>query len=129
MTILFGVCGFPLDDKKSEEFLSSMILLGCRVTMVWMRKGVKLHADEAKAAKWIAMMAQLLRLDRMTPGEASAVVGRLQYAASVLTDKCGRVYLRAFHVQIHVPMKGNRISPWLRHSMMWWSAFLKERMD
>ena len=39
-----------------------------------MRKGVKLHVDEAKAAKWIAMMVQQLKLDRMTPGDASAMV-------------------------------------------------------
>ena len=53
-----------------------------------MQKAIRLHLDEAM--KWIKDMAEALSLDRLEPGEASSMVGRLQFAGDgIKRGVCG----------------------------------------
>ena len=52
MAICFDAFGLPLDSRKSEAFMTALNILGARVTISWMRQGVRLALSEDKLKRW-----------------------------------------------------------------------------
>ena len=100
-----------------------MTLLGCQITLDWMKKGFYLCVEEQKAAKRIQAINEFLVRGRMTSAEASQMVGRLGWSTQAVNDRCGRAFLRAFYAQTNAPLKGDAISMRLRRSLRFWRWF------
>ena len=52
------------------------------------------------------------------------LVGRLQWALALYTNRCGRAYCKPLHAAIHSPMPGFVLSLWCRRALLWFQTFL-----
>ena len=69
--------GFGIDDGRSEDFMSLMIVLGARIQVVRAERRITSRSDEAKATKWAGMLMIMLRVTRLSPDVSLKMAGRL----------------------------------------------------
>jgi hypothetical protein len=78
-----------------------------------------------KIQNWVREMQEALDTDFYPPALAMKMAGRLQWTASLCSDKVERAWIKAIHCQIHSPTPGFRVSQWLRRSSQWWIEYLR----
>ena len=81
-------------------------------------KGYKRRPAKAKIPKWRAAILQALADDRLAPGAASKLAGRLAWGGSHLFNRLGRAMLRAIFDQ--KTRRDGRMSADLRRALAWW---------
>ena len=125
--LMCAAFGFPADPAKSECLQQAMVVLGAKVTINWMRLAVNLCVAPEKLERWVEVMDEALVTGTMTPGTVEKMLGRLTWSSILLANKVGRAFLKPFHAQIRAPMRGARISTWLRRSLVWFKVFLRKQ--
>ena len=113
-SILASLLGFPTDPAKDSDQCSSMIVLGACCTADFSRKVLNTHVEPAKAAKYLELLRGVLVAGTLAPGDASKLAGRLSFSVTVTGNRVGRAYIKPFYAQMHAPLPGNDLSPWLR---------------
>ena len=106
------------DDKTDVG--ERLIILGVDITLSC--KGFTCAPAELKVTKWLTLIDEFLKSDRMLPGEASKMAGRLSWACSQLFKRFGRAMLRPIFDQ--QSRRDGRISGELRKCLVWWKEVL-----
>jgi hypothetical protein len=104
-------------DEKVKAGLE-MEVLGLHVSHY--KEGVNVRVTEKNAKEWAAMIQTALKEEKLSPGTASKLAGRLSFAAQHTFKRAGRAALRALFRQQYDPMLGSRLSNELRLSLQWW---------
>ena len=99
VAIVAAAMGLPLDDRKTCLLQASMVLLGARLTVSWMRRSVTICLEEEKAHRWSMELLQAVLTGFLDAGAASKLVGQLQFGASMASNRVGRAWLKALHAQ------------------------------
>ena len=74
--------------------------------------------------KWVLQIQDVLETGKLTPGQASKLAGKLQWACQHMFHRVGRATLRPLYDQCR---GGNgKIGPGLRAALEWWLAILSE---
>ena len=103
------------DDKTACG--STLCVLGVDITIS--NKGFRCRPSRDKAERWRNMIVEALECDKLRPGDASKLAGRLSWACSQLFRKFGRAMLRVLFDQR--TRHDGTVSPELRRALKWWS--------
>ena len=78
---------------------------------------------EAKKEAWLFQLNEALASDQLSPGDASKLHGRLNFACQKVFGKVGRAAMRPIcHRQTQQGV--SRLGPALRSALVWWRRFL-----
>ena len=106
-----------IEDKKLEHG-NPLTILGV---------DVKVNSDEvivwptqAKLDTWKKELEDCKERGVMSPGLASKMAGRLNFAAQNCFKRFGRAMIRPFYAQQYAPSRNNGCSPTLLSAMNWW---------
>ena len=70
VTLLCKLLGFNTDADKSDDYQSSMVVLGSRVEISWSEQRATARVDEIKATKWTSILQKILVNQRLSPENA-----------------------------------------------------------
>lgn len=87
------------------------------------RRGFKCKPTKHKTRRWRRTMKEALADNRLPPGEASKLAGRLSWGASSLFRKLGRAMIRPIFDQ--KTRRDGKIAPELARALEWWIAVLE----
>ena len=68
-----------------------MVVLGVQVQIL--PEGIRIRLDDAKRDKWLKQIHEALKGEKLRPGEASKLAGRLNFASSACFKRGGRTLL------------------------------------
>ena len=119
MKIIMAGFGLDLDPKKCEGFMDVIVILGAEIEVNSARLVVTIGAAPDKVARWLADIETYLSDSRLTPSYAMKLVGGLQWALAIYTNRCGRAYCKPLHAAIHSPMPDFVLSLWCRRALLW----------
>ena len=86
-------------------------------------RGYKCKPSADKASRWKETIQACLAVERLWPGEASKLAGRLAWAGSHLFNRLGRAMLRPLFDQ--KSRRDGHIAAELRRSLQWWDKVLE----
>ena len=124
LDVVASLWGLRVEPDKTENDMSSMLLLGSRITIDCERGAVSVDIDEEKAETWSESIRTALIEDRLESGDAAKMAGRMSFTVTITHDKVGRPFVRPLYRQQHAPTPGGVLTPWLRQSLVFWLAFL-----
>jgi hypothetical protein len=73
--VIHVLLGWDLDKHKEETGASQMTGLGVEVSILNKDRAIRLHISEARIAKWMATIAEILRQERLTAADAKKLAG------------------------------------------------------
>jgi hypothetical protein len=124
-TMLSDIMGYPCEEKKSEDGVFSLNVLGATVAYDMADLSVTTVIEKAKAAKWSKYIAKHLGEGSMPPGAAEKMAGRVQAAVTMSQNKVGRAFVKPLYMQVYDPRP--EITPLLQASLHWWMNYLEIR--
>ena len=98
-----------------------VVILGISVEIG--ERGFKLLPAPRKVRKWLTRIEEILDEDRLDPGEASKLAGRLSWACAQAFKQFGRANLRPLFDQ--VSRRDGAMNDELRSSLRWWTHVLR----
>ena len=96
MSQLCTLLGLALDEEKSEDLMTSMVVLGSRIQVIWEDRRVTSRIDEAVAKKWSEMLKAILDKRQLHPDAALKMAGLLGAAVTCSLDRVGRAFVKPF---------------------------------
>ena len=91
MSILTDLLGVTCDAAKSVDWASMMVVLGIQINVCWARKLVTMVIQEAKALCWKGLLGAVLLEERLDPGPAAQVAGKLAFAVTAGAGRIGSI--------------------------------------
>ena len=125
LDLLASLLGLPLDSAKSVTKVTSMLLLGARLSTSTVSMDVVIAVAEDKAAKWDKDLSDILENQCCDPVKAGKMAGRLSFLVTTAADKIGRAYIRPFYAQSAEPLAGNAASPLMSRSASFFRHYLR----
>ena len=116
--LLFGQSA--LADRKLD-FGASLVVLG--VEIKFSREGYECRPSVDKVRKWLSCILEAIRTGILTPGDASKLAGRLQWACQHMFHRIGRAMLRPLYNQIRG--RSGKVYPELMSVLSWWVDILR----
>jgi hypothetical protein len=105
---------------KAEKVESGLELNVLGLHVSYDKQGMNVRVTDKKASEWSATIRTALKEEKLSPGTASKLAGRLSFAAQHTFKRAGRAALRALFRQQYDPMMGSKLSNELRLSLQWW---------
>ena len=103
-----------IENRKCDHG-NPMAILGVSVCVT--QFGFTFIPDEAKVTKWSRQIAEALRTNRLTGGEASKLSGRLSWASQHIFRRVGRAFLYPIYKQKRA--RHSTINDELRLALTW----------
>ncbi len=100
----------------------SLCILGVELRLA--KKGFQCRPAIHKIKKWLKVIERALQDDRLLPGDASKLAGRLAWGCSRLFRKLGRAMLRPIFNQ--KCRRDGKFSAELKRALLWWKAVLTQ---
>ena len=102
--------GWQTDERKTEHG-PTLVVLGVQVAVD--QEAFHCHLPEDKRIRWQKKLERSLRENRLLPGTATKLAGRLQWANTCIFHKCGR----AIKGRLHYPhMKHMHVELWINYA-------------
>ena len=115
--VLLG-SGSVADGKM--EWGQCLCILGVQLRLGW--NGFVCRPAPVKVKAWCALLDKYLLEDKLNPGEAAKLAGRLSWGCSQLFKCFGRAFLRPIFDQS--TRRDGRMSNDLRRALQWWRQVL-----
>ncbi len=128
LAVLMSLVGTSVDPGKGARRMLDMILLGAQLLLDRCRASFSVKVAEAKARKWACQLRQHLQTGLMSAGQASKAAGKLSFSLTITANRCGRAFIKYFHMQQHAPLPGGCMSAGLSSAALWFVAFLESQV-
>ena len=102
---------------------SKLVILGVQVESGF--KGYRLSTAQCKVRKWVKLIQRALWDDKLSPGDASKLAGKLAWSCAHVFQQLGRAQLRPIFDQ--TTRRDGVMGDELREALQWWCDIL--RMD
>ena len=122
--IVTRLLGWGLDPDKSQVG-QELTLLGLQINMGPLVSDWNLSAD--KARDWSNDIRRFVEEDRLTPGEASKLAGKLQFLNSHIFGRVGRALIRPIIWRQIQQIGSHKLTHRLRASLEWFDRALREQ--
>ena len=123
---LARLAGWDIPDRKSPPPASSGRVLGVRSNLAATPAGCPvIEVAPDRVDQLLGMLDEIISSNRLSPGLAGKVWGRLQFASTQAYGRVGRAMLRAFSRRQHETGRQN-LNPQLRASISWWKTNLPQ---
>ena len=126
ISMVAQMMGIPCDEGKSADLMSEMAILGCKVSLNFSRRLIRVVITSDKTARYTQFITRILQDGVLTPSDASRLVGKLGFAVSTAADRQGRAFMKPLYAQIYNPTARMELSPWARASLEWWRVYLTQ---
>ena len=112
--------GADFSQKKLQQ-TTKPVILGVEYNL----EEMFLEVTAARAKELDLEMEGILRTQRLTPGQAGKLKGKLMFAASQLWGKVGRAFMRALSERQYSKEKRVALNPAIRGALEAWRSLLK----
>ena len=102
--VIAGAIRTVIDQKKTQEFMTEMVILGLQVTFVWEKKAIAIRLRNEKAVQWLRIVLGTLACGMLSQGEAVKVAGMLNWTTCALLSRIGRAQIKLLYAQANPPL-------------------------
>ena len=120
------VSGWEVGDDKSPPPSQRFLVIGVDLDMSATPVGpAVLSISEKRVAVLTQVLLRILSTDRLAPGEASSLTGKLGFALCAVFGRIGRTQLRPINDRACHRHKSLELNSQLRSCVAWWIKFLQ----
>ena len=116
--------GFKLELRKESPPMTCFNLLGAALTLGDHR--VTAALPERRKLDLVCELRSILSANKLSPGRAAKIRGKLGFAQSLLFGRMGRAHLAPLSARQYCryPIQGWTLDPQLREILSWWIAVI-----